>query len=99
MTTTTYLNPEFVYEMSRDYVTEVFPGDHDKRTCAVGFLNDDGTQLAQSVSNPDTIIAIAHRLIQIADEIRENQAQDRLAKNGIVSIDDHRGPNGPSMDV
>lgn len=97
MTTITHLDPERVYELSCEYVTEVFPGDHDRRTSAVGFLNDDGTDLTQSISNPEMIIAVAHRLIAIADEIRENQAQDRLAKNGIVNLDDHRGHRDPTQ--
>lgn len=73
--------PESIYALSKDYVTAVFPGDHDERTSAVGFLTEEGDALATAVSDPVTILAIAHRLVQLADEIAQNQAADldRLA--------------------
>lgn len=74
---TTHLDHERVYELSREYVTAVFPGDHDERTSAVGFFTDDGARLANTVEDPEAIIAIAHRLVMLADEIAEKQAQDR----------------------
>lgn len=56
-----------------EYVVAVFPGEHDERTCAAGFLTEDGEHLANSVHDPDLIDAIAARLTHIAAEIREHR--------------------------
>lgn len=97
MTTITY-DCETVDDIASEYVVQVVVGENQERTNAVGLLTEDG-ELASTIQDPETIVVVALRLINIADEIRENRARDRLKLAGIVSIDDHRGPHGPSMDV
>lgn len=74
---TTQFDTNWVYETAKPYVIQVFPGEHDERTTAVGFFTEDGEQIANTISDPEVIIAVAHRLVQIADEIAENQRADR----------------------
>lgn len=67
-----------------EYVVAVFLGEHDERTCSAGFLSEDGEHLTNSIHDPDTIDAVAARLVEIAAEIRTHQKSEKDAFESIV---------------
>lgn len=73
--------------MPSDYVVAVFPGEHDERTCAAGFLSEDGDKLVLSIHDPDVIDAVASRLHEIAHEIRYGQAGGGAFDNIVRGVD------------
>lgn len=86
------------WQTAGDYVVAVFPGEHDERTCAAGFLLEDHSGLAQSIHDPDVIDAVAARLREIAAEIRENRQREQEAFSNIVRGVDW-GRHGPTQDL
>lgn len=85
------------WQSAGDYVVAVFPGEHDERTCAAGFLLEDHSGLAQSIHDPDVIDAVAGRLRDIAAEIRENRRERAVFNNIIRGVD--WGRHGPTPDL
>ncbi|WP_153006548.1 hypothetical protein [Leucobacter sp. G161] len=72
---------------ANDYVVPVFPGEHDERTCAAGFLSDDGDKLVLSIHEPDVIDAVASRLHEIAHEIRYGKTVPYSFDNVVRGVD------------
>ena len=91
------MNNNDTNETAHDYVVEVFPGDHDKATCAAGFISEDGNELHRSIHDPDLIDAVAAKLTEIAAVIRANRRDNHVTDN-IVSLTDW-GRHGSELDA
>lgn len=83
-----------MFDLAR--IVGVFQDEEHPETHAVGIVSEDGNDLLLSEDDPETIVAMAQRLIMFADEIHANQTR---SINKVIARLDALGPGTTMGDL